>query len=78
MIADMIDAPKLWPQPDGTPVSCRERLKTLAENHAELAQTMQDAFEDAILMGVDEQAMRRILDDMVRALRSPKQPRAGE
>jgi uncharacterized protein (UPF0335 family) len=78
MIAAMIDAPKLWPQPDGTPVSCREKLKTLAENHAELAQTMQDAFEDAILMGVDEQAMRRILDDMVRALRSPKQPREGE
>jgi hypothetical protein len=29
-------------------------------------------------MGVDEQAMRHILDDMVRALRSPKQPREGE
>ena len=68
----MTTHPKLWPQPDGTPVSCREKLKTLAENHAELAQVMQDAFEDAVLMGVDEAAMRAILVDMVQALHSPK------
>jgi uncharacterized protein (UPF0335 family) len=61
-----------WPQPDGTPVSCREKLRMLDENHAELRQVMQDAFEDAVLMGVDERAMRRILAEMVDALRSPK------
>jgi hypothetical protein len=32
---------------------------------------MQDAFEDAVLMGVDETAMRHILETMVRDLRSP-------
>jgi uncharacterized protein (UPF0335 family) len=64
--------PEAWPQPDGAPVSCREKLKTLAENHAELAQVMQDAFEDAVLMGVDEQAMRRILAAMVERLESPR------
>jgi uncharacterized protein (UPF0335 family) len=68
----VIAAPKAWPQADGTPVSCREKLKTLAENHAELGQVMQDAFEDAILMGVDEAAMRTILAAMVQGLRSPK------
>lgn len=68
----MSAVPKIWPQPDGTPVSCREKLKTLAENHAELAQVMQDAFEDAILIGVDEAAMRAILAEMVQGLRSPK------
>jgi hypothetical protein len=64
--------PERWPQPDGTPVACREKLRTLAENHAELAQVMQDAFEDAILMGVDEAAMRAILSDLVAGLRSPR------
>ena len=34
---------------------------------------MQDAFEDAILIGVDEAAMRGILHDLVDRLRSPKQ-----
>jgi len=46
----------------------------LAENHAELAQALQDAFEDAVLMGVDESAMRRILTGVVEGLESPRRP----
>jgi len=64
-------APLVWPQPDGTPVSCREKLRVLTENHRELAQMMQDAFEDAVLMGVDEAALRHMLTEMVERLRSP-------
>ena len=64
--------PAVWPGSDGEPVSCREKLKVLAENHEEAAQVLQDAFEDAVLMGVDEDAMRRILAEMVAALPSPK------
>ncbi len=63
---------RLWLQPDGTPVSCREKVKTLEENDAELRQVLQDAFDDALLMGVDEAAMRRILIGVVEGLRSPK------
>ena len=65
-------SPARWPQPDGTPIACREKLKVLEENHAELAQVLQDSFEDAMLMGVDEAAMRRILTEMVAGLDSPK------
>ncbi|MBV9775880.1 MAG: hypothetical protein JO143_02410 [Acetobacteraceae bacterium] len=71
----MTAPPAVWPQSDGAPVACREKLKVLAENHAELAQALQDAFEDAVLMGVDEDAMRRILSDMVAGLESPKRAR---
>ena len=71
-VVDKLALPMLWPQPDGNPVSCREKLKTLAENHSELAQTMRDVFDDAILIGVDEVALRGILVDMVAALESPK------
>jgi hypothetical protein len=78
MAAARIPLPARWPQPDGTPLSCREKLKVLGENHAELAQTMQDVFEDAMLMGVDEAAMRGILGDMVHALANPKRSRAAE
>lgn len=69
-----LDPPPVWPGSDGNPVSCREKLKVLAENHAETAQALRDAFEDAVLMGVDEDAMRRILAGMVAALPSPKRP----
>ncbi len=64
--------PAVWPGADGQPLSCREKLKVLAENHAEARQALQDVFEDALLMGVDEAAMRRILAEMVAALDSPK------
>lgn len=67
----MIPLPPVWPQPDGAPVSCREKLRVLEENHAELADMLHDTFEDAVLMGVDAQAMRQILTDMVAALESP-------
>jgi uncharacterized protein (UPF0335 family) len=60
-----------WLQPDGQPVSCTEKLRMLAENHTELAQMMQDAFEDAVLMGVDPVIMRDILRDMVAGLALP-------
>ena len=64
--------PTIWPGQDGAPLSCRDKLKVLAENHAELAQVLQDTFEDAVLMGVDETAMRAILTRMVEGLVSPK------
>ncbi|MFL5281007.1 MAG: hypothetical protein ACJ8AW_08395 [Rhodopila sp.] len=67
-------APSHWPGLDGNSVGCREKLKMLAENYAEVAQVLQDAFEDAILMGVEEQAMRQILADVVAGLVSPKRP----
>jgi uncharacterized protein (UPF0335 family) len=70
------EPPTIWPGDDGAPLSCRDKLKVLAENHAELAQMLQDTFEDAVLMGVDEAAMRAILADMIQGLESPK--RAGK
>jgi hypothetical protein len=64
--------PSAWPGLDGNAVGCREKMKVLAENHAELAQMLRDTFEDAILMGVDETAMRGILTGMIDGLESPK------
>jgi hypothetical protein len=65
-------APAQWPGLDGNAVGCREKLKVLAENYEEVSQVLQDAFEDAVLMGVREDAMRRILADVVAGLVSPK------
>ncbi|MDT7950696.1 MAG: hypothetical protein RQ966_04245 [Acetobacteraceae bacterium] len=63
---------RLWPGADGAPISCLEKLRTLEANEAEARQVLQDAFEDAILMGVDESAMRQIMAQLVDDLRSPK------
>ncbi len=64
-------ASTLWLQADGSPVSCLEKLRVLEENHTELAQLMQDAFEDAVLIGVDDQAFRDRMHALVDALRTP-------
>ena len=68
----------LWPQRDGSPVACREKLRVLAENEAEFASMLRDVFDDAVLMGVDEAAMRRILIETIEALPSPLQAGAPE
>jgi hypothetical protein len=64
--------PTNWPGLDGNAVGCREKLKMLTENYAEVSQVLRDAFEDAILMGVNEAAMRQILTEIVAGLDSPK------
>lgn len=64
--------PAIWPGSDGQPISCREKVKVLLENHAEAAQVLHDAFEDAVLMGVDEEAMRGILAEIIATLPSPR------
>ncbi len=66
------EAPTHWPGLDGNAVGCREKLKMLAENYAEVSDVLRDAFEDAVLMGVDEAAMRQILMEIVAGLDSPK------
>jgi hypothetical protein len=77
MTTDPLAPPAIWPGADGTPIGCREKLKVLAENHAEVAQVLRDAFEDAVLMGVDEAAARQVLAGLVAALPSPRRPHAA-
>jgi hypothetical protein len=62
----------VWKQEDGTPVACREKLEILNENHAELCHVMQDAFDDAILMGVEEAFLRTLFAGLAAGLKTPK------
>jgi hypothetical protein len=60
-----------WRQPDGTAVSCEEKLKVLNENLAEIRQMCQDAFEDALLMGCDEAQVRQVFAGVIASLHNP-------
>ncbi len=62
----MPEMPK-WYDDDGQIVSCTEKVKVMSENMAELYQTAQDAFEDALLMGCGERQLRDYLLALIEA-----------
>jgi len=62
----------VWRTQDGEPVACREKLRVLQENEQELLCVMQDAFEDAVLMGVDEVLVRERIASLAAQLKSPR------
>ena len=41
----------IWQRPDGSTVACHEKVLVLNENYGELKQLLQDALDDALLMG---------------------------
>ncbi len=55
-------------------MSCAEKLKVLNDNYAELRQIAQDALEDALLMGCDEQQVREALHRLIDGLSDPYRP----
>ena len=61
----------VWRTPNGEIVACVEKLKVLRENLEEIRQLSQDALEDAVLMGCDEEQFRRVLADLVGEIRNP-------
>jgi len=63
--------PPIWRHPDGSPVSCVEKIKVLNENYSELRQIAQDALEDALLMGCSEEQIRAALHQLIEALSNP-------
>lgn len=62
---------RIWRAPDGTPVSCVEKLRILEENIEEIRELCQEALEDAVLMGCDEKQVRAVLREIVEGLEKP-------
>lgn len=60
----------VWRKPDGTPVSCTEKIKVLNQNLDELRQVAQDALDDAILMGCSERQIKAAFIALLDNLRS--------
>ena len=65
----------IWRSPQGEVIACVEKNKVLRENLEEIRQICQDALEDAVLMGCDEQQFRAVLSELVNVLENPYLPR---
>lgn len=64
----------VWRTPGGEVVACIEKNKVMSENLAEIRQVCQDALDDAVLMGCDEQQFRSVLSGLVSELVGSYQP----
>lgn len=70
-----VDLPKIvWRGPKGEIIACIEKNKVMQENLDEIRQTCQDALEDAVLMGCDEQQFRAVLTNLIGGLVNPYPP----
>ena len=58
----------VWKTPDGSAVSCKEKIEVLASNLNELEQIAVDALDDAILMGVDPEQVRDVFSETMKQL----------
>ncbi len=64
----------IWRSPTGDVIACVEKNKVLQENLVEIRQVCQDAFEDAVLMGCDEQQIRAVFIELMNNLESAYPP----
>jgi len=64
----------VWRGPSGEIISCFEKNKVMRENLIEIQQACQDALEDAILMGCDENQFRESLAELIASLVNPYPP----
>lgn len=67
---------EIWKKPDGSPVSCTEKVKVLNENYEEIHNALQEALDDAVLMGCSAEQVKRIYQDLVISL-EPSYPEQG-
>ena len=63
--------PPVWQDAEGRPLSCKEKIKVLNENLAEIRELAQDALEDGILMGAAEPQIRDTLQRLLESLENP-------
>lgn len=61
----------IWRTPHGEPVSCLDKVKVLNENLEEIRELAQEAFEDAVLMGCDENQFKEVLRNIPEIIVNP-------
>ena len=60
----------IWRKPDGSVVSCHEKVKVLNENYAELQTLLQDLLDDELVLGCSEAQVRDVLQRMLDELQA--------
>ena len=67
----------VWRSPTGEIIACVEKNKVLQEDLVEIRQVCQDALDDAVLMGCDQQQVRLVLVELINNLESLYPPQSN-
>ena len=62
---------QIWKSNDGSIVACTEKIKVMQQNIEEIQQIAQDAFEDAILMGIAPDQIKQYFIEIMQNLHNP-------
>ncbi len=68
--ADPLSPPEAWHASDGSIISCTEKIKVLNDNWKELRELLQDALDDAVLMGCTQTQFKHEYKRLIDALQS--------
>ncbi|QRN41160.1 MAG: hypothetical protein GKC53_03260 [Neisseriaceae bacterium] len=60
-----------WLDKNGNVIACKEKNKVMQENMQEFAHNVQDIFEDAILMGCEENQVKEFMIKLIESLPNP-------
>ena len=58
--------PRIWKGSNNEAISCSEKIKLLNENIIEIKRMADDAIEDAVLMGADE---NQVIETIIKSLK---------
>lgn len=61
----------VWRTDSGQPIACLEKIRVLNENLDEIWLTVQDAFEDGLLLGCSEKQLRQAFHELVDRMKYP-------
>lgn len=80
MPSEMQEKKVRWKDPDGDAVSCTEKIMVLEENFEEIKELLQNAIDDAILMGCSEKSFKTVYRNLIENLKSeyPEKGPAGK
>ena len=62
--------PKYWVGKDKLRISCKEKIKVLNDNIDDLQEMLTDIFDEATLIGVDENQLKKVLHDIIKDMKN--------
>ncbi len=62
--------PKYWIGKDKKKISCKEKIKVMDSNLEEFKDMLADMYDEAVLIGVDEDQFKKVLLNIIKNIKS--------